>query len=262
MTTRTKAPVGAPCWVELFTSDPETTRPFYEGLFGWTSESADEEYGGYVNFSYHDELVAGCMRNEGTSPDTLGVGDAWTVYLAVEDAAITAETASRNGGTVLMPAMEVMDLGSMAVLADPGGATIGIWQPGRHAGFGIIGEPSAPSWFELHTRRYNESVKFYRDVFGWDTHSVSDVPEFRYTTLGDGDDQAAGIMDAGAFLPADAPATWSVYFGVDDTDRALGQIAELGGTIVDPAVDTPYGRLATASDPGGAIFKLIADTPA
>ena len=262
MTTRTKAPVGAPCWVELFTSDPDVTRPFYEAVFGWTSESAGEEYGGYVNFSYCDDLVAGCMRNAGTSPDTRGLGDSWTVYLAVENATITADEAAGNGGTVVMPAMEVMDLGSMAVLADPGGATIGIWQPGTHAGFGVVGETGAPSWFELHTRQYDESVKFYRDVFGWDTHAVSDVPEFRYTTLGEGEDQAAGVMDATAFLLAGASASWSVYFGVADTDRALEQIVELGGAVVDPAVDTPYGRLATASDPCGAIFKLIADTPA
>ena len=41
-----------------------------------------------------------------------------------------------------------------------------------------------------------------------------DVPELRYTTLGEGDDQATGVMDASAFLPADAPASWSVYFGL------------------------------------------------
>ena len=40
----------------------------------------------------------------------------------------------------------------MAMVADPGGAAIGVWQPGLHKGFGIWGEPSTPAWFELHTR--------------------------------------------------------------------------------------------------------------
>ena len=40
----------------------------------------------------------------------------------------------------------------MAVVTDPGGDAIGIWQPGLHKGFGIFGEPGTPSWFELHTR--------------------------------------------------------------------------------------------------------------
>ena len=58
---------------------------------------------------------------------------------------------------------------------------------------------------------------------------MSDTPEFRYTTLGEGEDQLAGIMDASAFLPAGVPAHWSIYFGVDDTDAALAKIKSLGG---------------------------------
>ena len=96
-------------------------------------------------------------------------------------------------------------------------------------------------------------------MFKWDTHVAGDTPEFRYTTLGEGDGQLAGIMDASAFLPDGVPAHWSIYFGVDDADAALAQIVELGGSIVVTAEDTPYGRLATAADPTGALFKLIAN---
>ena len=66
-------------------------------------------------------------------------------------------------------------------------------------------------------------------------------------------------MDASAFLPDGVPAHWSVYFGVDDTDATLAQIAELGGSIVTAGEDTPYGRLATAADPTGRSFKLVAN---
>jgi predicted enzyme related to lactoylglutathione lyase len=44
---------------------------------------------------------------------------------------------------------------------------------------------------------------------------------------------------------------------VADTDAALARIGELGGATVMPAEDTPHGRLATASDPTGALFKLV-----
>ena len=154
--------------------------------------------------------------------------------------------------------MDVADLGTMAVLGDAGGAAIGVWQPGTHQGFGLVGEPGTPTWFELHTRDYAAAVTFYRDVFGWDTEVASDTPEFRYTTLGHGDGAMAGIMDASGFLPAGVPAHWSVYFGVADTDAALAKIVELGGRVVMAAEDTPYGRLATAADPTGATFKLVA----
>ena len=73
-----------------------------------------------------------------------------------------------------------------------------------------------------------------------------------------GEEIFAGIMDASGFLPDGVPAQWSVYFGVDDSDAALAKIVDLGGSIVTPAEDTPYGRLATAADATGAIFRLVA----
>jgi uncharacterized protein len=252
MPQRDSAPVGAPCWIDLMTSDPDKVRSFYGELFGWTSEEAGEEYGGYINFLKHGLPVAGCMKND----PQFETPDVWSVYLASEDAQATVDAAAANGGEVMVPVMDVMDLGRMAVVSDAGGASIGVWQPSAHQGFRVVGEPGAPSWFELHTRDYDASVAFYREVFGWDVHVAGDTPGFRYTTLGEGDDQQAGIMDAAAFLPDGVPAHWSVYFAVDDTEAALAKLADLGGSVVRPAEDTPYGSLATAADPTGAVFKL------
>jgi predicted enzyme related to lactoylglutathione lyase len=252
MPLRENAPNGAPCWVDLFTSDPHRSQSFYNELFGWTCEEAGPEYGGYFNFSKDGVQVAGGMRNDGES----GAPDHWTVYLAVENAEGTVGAAAAQGGAVIVPAMPVMDLGSMAVVTDPGGDAIGVWQPGLHKGFGIFGEPGTPSWFELHTRNYDACVQFYREVFKWDARPMSDVPEFRYTTLNDGELQLAGVMDASMF-PAGAPTGWSIYFGTEDTDKSLARIVDLGGKIVLPAEDTPYGRLAQAADPTGSLFKLV-----
>jgi predicted enzyme related to lactoylglutathione lyase len=251
---RDSAPIGAPCWVDLLTSDPDRSRAFYGELFGWTSESAGEEFGGYANFALDGVPVAGSMGNDGQA----GVPDGWSVYLASTDAAATVDAAAANGGEVVFPPMAVGDLGTMAIVTDPGKGRIGVWQPGLHKGFGIVAETGAPSWFELHTREYDASVRFYTDVFKWDAHAMSDTPEFRYTTLGEGEGRLAGIMDAAAFSPDGSPAQWSIYFGVDDTDKALAKIVDLGGAIVLAAEDTPYGRLAQASDPTGAGFKLVA----
>jgi predicted enzyme related to lactoylglutathione lyase len=240
------------------TSDTERSRAFYCQLFGWTAEEPAEEFGGYFNFTKDGVRVAGCMASR---PDS-EVPDVWSVYLATDDARKTVDAAVANGGQVLVPAMNVADLGTMAVVSDPGGAVIGVWQPGLHQGFGVHGEPGTPSWFELRTRHYQAAVAFYRTVFDWDTHVVSDTPEFRYTTLRHGEGWLAGIMDAAGFLPDGVPAHWSVYFGVDDTDAALAKIADLGGSILMAAQDTPYGRLATAADPTGAQFKLVAPNDA
>ncbi len=259
MPKRDSAPLGAPCWVDLFTTDPEQSKAFYGRLLGWTAEDAGPEYGGYINFSKDGVPVAGGMRNDGTQ----GVPDHWNVYLATADAKATVDAAAANGGTVIVPAMDVPgDIGTMAVVTDAGQAAVGIWQPGVHKGFGIFNEPGTPAWFQLNSRDYDASVRFYEQVFGWDTHVMSDTPEFRYTTLGEGDAARAGIMDSSGFLPEGVPPHWSVIFRVDDVDAALATIVDLGGSVVMPAEDTPYGRLAQAADPTGANFGLVADIPA
>jgi predicted enzyme related to lactoylglutathione lyase len=253
MPKRDTAPAGAPCWIDLATSDVDKSRAFYEELFGWTSEDAGQEYGHYINFSKDEVPVAGAMTN----PAVGEMPDGWSIYLACADAAKTVEDATTNGGEAMLPAMDVSSLGRMAFVFDAGHAAIGLWQPGDHKGFGVFDEPDTPGWFELHTRDYDATVAFYQKVFGWNTHVEGDTPEFRYTTLIDGEAQLAGVMDASGFLPEGVPAHWSVYFRVENTDKALARAADLGGATVMPAENTPYGRLATASDPTGALFKFV-----
>lgn len=252
MAKRGDAPSGTPCWVDLLTSDPARSQDFYGRLFGWTVEDPGAEYGGYQNFLLHGERIAGCMRNDGEA----GVPDLWSVYLAVDDAEATVARVGEQGGQVMVPAMDVMALGRMAVVVDVGGAVIGMWQPGEHRGFAYVGEPGAPAWFELHTRDYDTSLDFYRAVFGWNTRAESDTPEFRYSTVDVDDEQYAGVMDASGFLPEGVPAGWSVYFGVEDADRSASEVVSLGGEILMAAEDSPYGRLATVADPTGATFRL------
>jgi predicted enzyme related to lactoylglutathione lyase len=256
MTQHYQAPIGAPCWIDLMTSDTARSAAFYGAILGWTAEDPNPDFGGYFNFQKDGLRIAGCM---GSTPGA-GQPDAWSIYLKTDDIDRTLQAAADNGGQVVVPAMPVGTLGSMAFVVDPGGSMIGTWQPGdgpdRHDGFGFFNVVGAPGWFELHTRSFAADIAFYEQVFGWDAHNVSDVDEFRYTTLGEGDDQKAGVMDATLF-PADAPTGWSIYFRVADVDATLTQVVELGGTVVIQPEDTPYGRLAAAIDPTGAAFKLL-----
>ncbi|EIV94744.1 VOC family protein [Frankia sp. QA3] len=253
MPTRENIPAGAPCWVDLMTSDAAGAKAFYGELFGWEAEESAPEFGGYTNLTRDGVRVGGLMPKQ----PGMDAPDGWSVYLSTPDAEKTVAAATEHGGGVIVGPMAVADLGVMAVVTDPSGAAIGMWQPGLHSGFGVVAEPGAPGWFELLTRNYAAVVPFYRDVFGWDVHVVGDTPEFRYSTFGEGDAAYAGIMDASGFLPDGVPAHWSVYFATADTDATLERAAALGGSVVLPAEDTPYGRLAAAADPTGAVFKLL-----
>jgi len=260
MPTRDSAPTGSPCWTDLWTSDVEGSRKFYGDLFGWEAQEPSPEFGGYFMFTRDGVPTAGAM---GGSMGDMPATDTWKIYLQTDDVAKAVEAAEAEGAQLVSPVMPVADLGSQAVLVDPTGAEFGAWQPGTFPGFTVLNETGAPSWFELHTRDHSTAVAFYRSVFGWDTSAVGDSDEFRYTVMRNpgAEGELAGIMDASGFLPEGVPAHWSVYWEVDDVDATVAKVKALGGSVVMDAVDTPYGRLATVTDPAGAQFKLRRPNP-
>jgi len=245
-------PDGTPSWIELLTTDPDGAADFYGELFGWEQDATDDEFGGYRTFLLDGQMIAGCMLN----PEPESIPNVWFVYLKSANAVATVEAARAAGSHVGLEPMTVGDMGSMAVVSDPGGAMVGVWESGTHHGMGVIEEPNTPGWFELHTKDYEPTVEFYRNVFGWDAHTLSDDPSFRYTTYGEGDSQRAGIMDATAFLPDEVPSHWSVYFTVANADSTMAKAIELGATELLPLEDTPYGRIGSLMDPSGVQLKL------
>ena len=248
-------PVGAPCWADLWTSDVEGSRAFYSALFGWEAQEPSPEFGGYFMFHRNGAPIAGGMGDMGD----MSADDSWKVYLSTEDIAAAAAAMTGLGAVVMGGPDPVADLGQNLVFTDPTGARLGAWQAGTFPGFSARAEPGAPSWFELFTRDYEGALEFYRRVFAWRTAVEGDTDEFRYSTLrdpGDPEHQLAGVMDASAFLPEGAPAHWSIYWDVTDVDASVDEVRNLGGALVDGPMDTPYGRMASVTDPTGAMFKL------
>jgi predicted enzyme related to lactoylglutathione lyase len=244
-------PAGAPVWFDLSTSDADKSAQFYTALFGWDVRDPGPDYGGYKNFLTHGAQIAGMMSNPGQE-----FPDGWMIYLKSDDAEGTVEAVRAAGGSVMFEAMDVVDLGRMAVVVDPAGAAVGIWQASTMEGFEVENEPNAPVWWELHTRDYSGEVSFYQRAFGWQTEETGNSDDFRYTQYQVGGAEYAGIMDATAYLPDDVAAIWEIYIGVDDVDDAAARAVELGGSIVLDPEDTPYGRLAKIKDPTGATIKL------
>src|ERR1051326_3700236 len=156
MTEASGAPeAGIPCWMDLLTSDTGRAGEFYRRIFGWQAQEPSPEFGGYFMFTLDGAPVAGGMPilPEMAAMD-MEMTDGWGVYLTAPDATATIERILAHGGKVAVPAMDVGDLGTQAIVEDPGGGRIGIWQPGAFPGFGAIGtgRQGTPAWFELHRR--------------------------------------------------------------------------------------------------------------
>jgi predicted enzyme related to lactoylglutathione lyase len=154
-----------------------------------------------------------------------------------------------------MEPMEVPEKGWMAIVTDPTGAPVGLWQPTGHQGIEVVGEAGAPVWHQLTTRDYGAALDFYRQVFGWQTEVEADTPEFRYSTASFDGEPLLGVMD-GSVLADGVPSTWIFFLGAEDVDKAVELITANGGTVLRAAEDTPYGRLAAVADPTGAAFNL------
>lgn len=152
MATIEKLIPGGFCWLELGTTDQAAAKQFYSSLFEWTS--ADFPMGpdgDYTIFRLkgRDCAAAYTMRKE---HQQRGVPPHWLLYIAVENADESTKRAGELGATVLAGPFDVMDKGRMAIIQDPVGAHVALWQGLTRSGIGIAGEANSFVWADLNTR--------------------------------------------------------------------------------------------------------------
>jgi predicted enzyme related to lactoylglutathione lyase len=249
-------PPGTPSWIELSTPDTDASAKFYGELMGWgaTESGPAEETGGYRMFQQGEKNVGGLMGHMQTGQPT-----AWMTYVSVADADETAEKVKAAGGSVFVEPMDVMDIGRMAVFADPTGAVFGIWQPKTFLGADLVNEPNSLCWNEVLTRDADAEKAFYGEVFGWSAGrpGFEGAPE-TYTVWELGEKRVGGMMQMDdEHFPAELPPHWSVCFAVADCDAIVAKARELGATITMEPMDMPIGRFAGIVDPQGASFSVM-----
>jgi uncharacterized protein len=241
---------GVPSWVDVGVPDPQAAADFYGALFGWSAPPGPEEAGGYRVAMIGDAAVAGIGPQQNPGPPV------WTTYVGVTSADDVAAAVTANGGQVLVPPMDVLDAGRMAVFVDPVGAVFSAWQPDQHPGAELVNEPGTWSWSELITTDVPASKAFYGAVFGWGAETHGDGPG-AYTEWKVGGRSVAGMMAKPPMMPAEVPPHWGVYFAVANTEDAIARIQELGGSLVMPPMDVEPGRFAVVADPAGTVFNVI-----
>lgn len=245
-------PAGTPCWADLATPDLDDARRFYPELFGWTGRITPEpESDGYTDFLRHGQAVAGA--GPPVIPEQVPI---WSIYVAADDTDLVAARVEEAGGQLVVPPFDVLNRGRMAVLSDPAGATLCVWQPLTMPGGEVFGVPGAMSWTELVTPDPEGAKVFYELVFGWQPDEPP-TGSTGHTGWRLGSQIVAGMTTPLGDFPAGAPAYWSVYFGVADVDATAARAAALGGAILVPPRDTAAGRCTALRDPQGALFNAI-----
>ncbi len=137
---------GTFSWVDLSTSDADGAKVFYGELFGWEFEDNEVPGGGVYTMCYvqGDAVAAIVQQNEQPGH--------WNSYVTVVSSDETAAKARQLGAKVFEEPFDVMEAGRMAVLADPSGAVLCVWQPRAHAGARRVNDIGCLTWNELQSR--------------------------------------------------------------------------------------------------------------
>ncbi|QPS34121.1 VOC family protein [Brevibacterium casei] len=247
---------GQPCWIDYVCQDFDGMKRFYEELFGWEIVDQGPDFGHYHIARKDGVDVAGFMRamNMDDTPEP-SMPTAWSTYLNTKNIDHTFKKAVNDGAHEVVGPMAVGPLGQMAVVVDPTGAPIGMWQADEFTGFETPLVPGTPVWFELMTTNYDAACEFYVDAFDFELIEM-EGQDIKYATNGGNEKAVAGICDASQWV---SNSYWRTYFNVADVDAATAKIVELGGKVLDGPEDSEFGRIATVADPEGATFQLHQD---
>lgn len=235
---------GSFCWIELSTNDAAAAQSFYSAVFGWSAVEEPGDHGTYTIFRKDGRDSAGMLEAK-------DVPVHWSSYVTVANVDQTIEKAARLGGSLVAGPFGVMDLGRMAFLTDPQGASFAVWEAKSHQGVGVRDEVNALCWNELHTRDLAAARAFYVALFGWRPKESDEYVEWHV------EEQAVGGM-LHSNAPADVPPFWLPYFSVADCDATVANAQSLGASVVRSPAEIPnVGRFAVLADPQGAVFAVI-----
>jgi predicted enzyme related to lactoylglutathione lyase len=120
-----RPPVGAFCWEELLSTNPEASVKFYSSLFGYASDAQDMgPMGTYWVLKRGDRMTAGVMKLPLGAPPS----SHWIEYIAVNDVDATARNAKEIGATVHKSPTDIPKIGRFSVLGDPTGAAFAVFK--------------------------------------------------------------------------------------------------------------------------------------
>jgi predicted enzyme related to lactoylglutathione lyase len=247
---------GTFSWIDLATTDVESAKKFYTELFGFTAidtPAGDDMV--YTMLQLHGKPVAGLSQMSEEQREQ-GIPPHWLSYVTVEDVDAKIEKVKVLDGKVLMDPFDVMDVGRMALLQDPTGAVLALWQPKEHIGASFKNIPGTLCWNELVTNDTEKAKAFYTQLFDWGSQS-SEMIGMIYTSYMIGEESVAGMYKITEEITG-VPSHWMPYIAVEDCDQCVAKAQELGAKVLQPATDIPeVGRFAVLQDPQGAAIAVI-----
>lgn len=118
--------MGEFCWNELATTNVQAAKEFYGKVFGWQFSEIDMGDMSYTMVNHNDRSLAGIWSIPKESQNQ--IPPHWMSYILVENLDQSLEKAIQNGASIVKPASPAGNFGRFAIITDPAGAHIALWQ--------------------------------------------------------------------------------------------------------------------------------------
>ena len=120
-----KQPIGSIGWRDLTVADADGVRDFYAAVTGWrVQETSMGDYSDYTMLDANGEPAGGVCHARGSNAD---IPPQWLMYVVVADLEKSLDETKKRGGEIVSPTRGLMG-GKMAVVRDPAGAVIALWE--------------------------------------------------------------------------------------------------------------------------------------
>ena len=244
---------GSFVWHELMTTDIAAAVKYYQQAIGWKTQPFEHDPS-YLMWVAKSGPLGGVMQL------AAGAVPYWLPYVGTPDIEATVNSATKLGGTVVVPVTNLPHGGRYAVLTDPQGANFGVyWSPnGAPAGKPQLGEFG---WHELATTDYQAAFAFYQALFGWQKTGEHDMGEMGvYFMFGLNGEAVGGMFTITPNMPM--PAAWCSYVRVTDARKTAKVAAKAGGRVINGPMQVPGGSWITQfTDPQGALHAVVSYDP-
>lgn len=118
--------LGEFCWNELATTNTKAAKDFYGKVFGWTFNDLNMGDMTYTTIKKGDKEFAGIWSIP--KDQEKQIPPHWMAYILVENVDESLQKAKENGAQIVKPVTAAGDMGRFAIITDPTGAHIALWQ--------------------------------------------------------------------------------------------------------------------------------------
>jgi predicted enzyme related to lactoylglutathione lyase len=243
---------GAIVWYELLSTDPKGSLAFYPDVVGWKTEAWGNQ--DYTMFVGSQGALGGVARLP-EEAQKMGAPTYWQANIQVASLDAAVEKVKELGGNVIV-SEAVPTVGRFAVITDPQGAVVALFQPDKEMPAHDIRKAGEFSWHELYTTDHEAAFAFYSQIAGWERLGSFDMgPMGTYLLWGRGGKQLGGMMNKPPSMPQPG---WLFYITTPDLDDALARAKARGAKLLNGPMEVPGGqRVVQMVDPQGGAFAMV-----